>query len=97
MDSSVLTWIEKQQEASLAFLKRLIQAESYSLDKEGVNRASYVAEEFAAAKGFSVVRRHFEKAGDGLVLSLEGGNELPPICFVAHLDTVYFPGASLLC
>lgn len=93
LDSSVLTWIEKQQEEFLAFLKSLIQAESYSLDREGVNRASYVAEEFAVSKGFSVARRHFEKAGDGLVLSLEGGNELPPICFVAHLDTVYSPGS----
>lgn len=93
LDSSVLTWIEKQQGESLAFLKRLIQAESYSLDKEGVNRASYVVEEYAASKGFSVARRHFEKAGDGLVLSLKGKNELPPICFVAHLDTVYPPGS----
>ncbi|MGI5855285.1 MAG: M20/M25/M40 family metallo-hydrolase [Candidatus Merdivicinus sp.] len=88
--SSIETHAPKFQ----AFLERLTAQESFTFEPETVTRAADLTAAFAETLGFSVERKRFPKAGDGLVISQgTSAGSLPPICFVAHLDTVHPSGS----
>ena len=92
MEQEGFLWIESRREEYLSFLRRLVCTESHSFDRAGVIGAGRVVEDFVRGKGFSVVRQSFARAGDGMLILSPGKEAMAPVCFVAHLDTVFPAG-----
>lgn len=74
-------------------LEELVNLDSGSTDREGVNRiASYFAPKFEAL-GFEVQRIRGEETGDCLVMN-RGGREHYDVLFLGHMDTVFPRGTA---
>ena len=79
-------------EADLLLLQRLVEMESGSSDKEGINRlADYMAREFAA-RGAEAEVHTLGECGHGLRAVWRGRGMGRPVLFLGHLDTVWPPG-----
>lgn len=70
-------------------LKDIICIESYTSDKNAVDCVGACLKAFAEKQGFYVHVEHFEKAGNGLLISWNENASLPPVVFTGHLDTVH--------
>lgn len=70
-------------------LETLVNIESYTPDKAGVDRLGREIVKFATEHGFSASIRPFEKSGDGVIVSINDGAPLAPIAFTGHMDTVH--------
>ncbi|MBR2281048.1 MAG: M20/M25/M40 family metallo-hydrolase [Spirochaetales bacterium] len=90
---SVFECVERRLEVYLGFLETMVRVESYTPDKENVDRLGSVIRKFALDHGFNVRVHSFEKAGNGLVVTLNEGASLPPIAFTGHMDTVHPKGS----
>jgi glutamate carboxypeptidase len=75
---------------ALDHLKRLVAINSFTRNREGVNRVGAYCEELFAPLGFRSerVRSVLPECGDHLFLERDGET---PLVLVAHLDTVYPP------
>ena len=94
MPEEMSRFIEKNRTESLDFRETLVNMESASTDKEGVDRtASFLAGHFRKA-GAEVRIAEFEKAGNGMVAVF--GKDLPakPVAFLGHFDTVFPKGEA---
>ncbi len=89
MMEQLFSYIEKQERDYLELLKKLVCIESYSQDKKGVDAVGACLREFAEARGFAVQTKPFEKAGDGLLITMNADAPLPPVVYTGHLDTVF--------
>lgn len=74
------------------FLKNIITLESYTPDKAAVDKLGDYIKAFAEDHGFHVHVRPFEKAGNGLLISMNEDAPLPPVAFTGHMDTVFPEG-----
>lgn len=84
--------IEQSFEEYRNFWIDICKIESPSGDKRGVDNVGDYIAEFCSAKGFDVRKKIFEKAGNGLVISMNSKSPLPGIAFLAHMDTVHEKG-----
>lgn len=82
--------LEQNLSGTINFLRELVEINSFTGNREGVNEnARRVIREFAPL-GFSVEKRypcHSPGAGDHLIL--DTGGDGPVIACIAHLDTVF--------
>ena len=74
------------------FLKDTITLESYTPDKAAVDKLGAYIKEFSEAHGFHVHVEPFEKAGNGLLITMNEGAPLPAVAFTGHMDTVFPEG-----
>ena len=79
--------------AYLDFWKRICNMETPSYDKEALIKQADVIEAFCHELGFTVDRRQYEKAGDTLLITLNGEPGIAPVVLLAHMDTVHAAGA----
>lgn len=84
--------IEENAPRFQRLLEDFVVAESFTFETEAVSHAVSLLAEFGKSLGFSAHVEAFPNAGDGLVLENASG-DLPPVCFVAHTDTVHPSGS----
>ncbi len=86
---TLFSYIEQQEKTYLELLKELVCLESFTPDKKDVDAVGACLRRFAEARGFSVRTKPFEKAGDGLLITMNEDAPLPPAVYTGHLDTVF--------
>jgi len=84
-----LRYFEEQRDHMVDMIRRLVEMESPSDNKQAVDRCSaYAAEEFAALGG----RAQFHRAsdfGNHLQVDFPGETQQKPVLLLGHYDTVY--------
>ncbi len=88
-----LEYFEKSRDQMVDTIRRLVEIESPSDNKQAVDRISaFVAEEFAALGG----RAQFHRVtdfGNHLQIDFEGETQQKPVLLLGHYDTVYPTGS----
>src|SRR6056297_1486429 len=90
--SEILAWLAASKGDMLALLEQLVNIDSWSYDKAGVDRVGEVIAGFLDANGIDVTRIPVEGHGDSFRASVgaAGGNR--PIMMMGHRDTVFPTG-----
>src|SRR5258708_39498530 len=86
MMKKILDYLESHAAEILSDVKRLVEIESPSKHKDGINRILQVANEWLSPLG--AVNRHTSTFGDVLQARIEGSTSAR-VVLLAHLDTVY--------
>ena len=90
---ALLEYIDSKETEMLEFLKRLVNIDSGSYDKAGVDLVGDVLAERLAALDFVVHRSRQKEFGDHVIGSKPGaGNQR--ILFIGHMDTVFPAGTA---
>lgn len=88
-DSDLVRYFEKSLPQSLLLLRQMVEIESHSLDKSGVDAfALFLSREFAA-RGADTLILHQPVRGNLLRCSLKTGAAGKPVLMLGHLDTVW--------
>ncbi len=90
-----LTVFEKHREAFVATLKKLVEIESPSSDKEAVDQLGNLIVEECRELGASVSIDSQTMVGNHLIARWKGGEELPGFLILCHIDTVHPIGTLL--
>ncbi len=86
----LLPLIEKKAGEFIDFWKEIVQIESNTANKAGVDRVGEATVAFAKKLGFSSFRRvPFQRSGDGFVVEYGDFSKAKPVMFCAHADTVF--------
>ncbi len=94
-DSDALRWLDGQEGAMLALLEELVNLDSGSYDKAGVDAVGARIADFLAGHGIPVTTVPVEGFGDALraqVAGSGGGNR--PVVLMGHRDTVFPKGET---
>ena len=90
--ANLVEYFRSQLEPSLALLKKLVELESYSFDKPGVDGLTgFLADEFSV-RGASVEVMEHPVRGNALKATWNDASAEPPVLVLGHLDTVWPPG-----
>jgi len=90
---ALLEYIDSKETEMLEFLERLVNIDSGSYDKAGVDQVGDVLAERLAALGFTVQRSRQNEFGDHVIGNKPGtGNQR--ILFIGHMDTVFPAGTA---
>jgi glutamate carboxypeptidase len=89
---SLLQWLEPQLPAALAMLQKMVAINSFTGNRDGVNRVGQLTEECFAPLGFAAERVPSANPawGDHLVLTHRGKGPRS-VAMISHLDTVFPP------
>ncbi len=90
--SDLLSYFSAHRDEHLALLKQIVEMESHSLDKGGIDRlADFLAEQFEACGAKAEI---LPRVGCGNALRVVGPSTGTgrPILVLGHLDTVWQPG-----
>ncbi len=88
-DSDFVGYFEALLPESLALLKQIVELESHSLDKQGIDElAQFLAREFEARGASARILGHPER-GNLLQCSWNTGTGAKPVLVLGHLDTVW--------
>jgi glutamate carboxypeptidase len=94
-EADVLAWLADRRAEMVTLLEALVNVDSGSHDRDGVNRAGEVLSHFLAGHGLEVEVTPGEVQGDGLTVRLPaaGGRQVPgPVLLMGHRDTVFPAG-----
>ncbi|OWR30896.1 carboxypeptidase [Saccharibacillus sp. O23] len=83
----------KAEEEMLALIEQLVNIDSGTLDKEGVDRVGAILAEEYGKLGFSAEKDWQSERGDNLLVIHKEAEE-PDILIVAHMDTVFPRGTA---
>src|SRR5947209_20261523 len=94
-EQKILDWLGGQRDAMLALLQALVNTDSGSYDKEGVDRAGVPIQNFLRENGIASEITPDEKFGDAISATV--GQSSPPlanrpILLMGHRDTVFPKG-----
>jgi glutamate carboxypeptidase len=93
MSDEIRSWLSSQREAMLSLMEKVVNIDSGSYDKEGVDAVGEVFEEFFSGHGIEVERLAQEISGDIFRARIPGpGNA--PIVLMGHRDTVFSKGEA---
>ncbi len=90
--NSLFNYIDNRSNDFIKLLEDLVSINSYTPDKSDVDKVGDRIKAFSENEGFQVSVTPFEKAGDGLLITLNRDAELAPIVFTGHMDTVFPKG-----
>jgi glutamate carboxypeptidase len=90
-EQRLLDHLDRQAPALLELLGQLVNIDSFSQDKPGVDRAGDALRRYFAANGISVETRPNDTYGDALIARIGGGK---PILLMGHRDTVFPAGEA---
>jgi glutamate carboxypeptidase len=99
-EERIVAWLATQHEAMLAALARMVDTDSGSYDKTGVDAVGAQISDFLARHGVSVATIPGEQQGDvlratvGDALPPGGGNARANIVLMGHRDTVFPAGEA---
>ncbi|MBA9061640.1 glutamate carboxypeptidase [Methylobacterium fujisawaense] len=92
-DADVLQWLDGQEGAMLSLLEELVNIDSGSYDKPGVDAVGIRIAEFLAGHGIPVTTIPVEGYGDAVKASVAGsGGGNRPVVLMGHRDTVFPKG-----
>jgi len=91
--AAVRAHVDARRDEMLALLQRLVEIESYSEDRAGVNAVGAVVAERLEALGLAVRRLPEMDYGDHLLAEADGPGA-PRVLLVGHLDTVFPTGTG---
>ncbi len=89
---AITGWIRAHDAEALAFLEALVNQDSGTYDRAGVNRVGDMLATACEGLGFSVERIRQSEYGDHLVASRVTGSGAKRLLCVGHMDTVYPAG-----
>jgi glutamate carboxypeptidase len=94
IESRVADWIAARRDEMIALLRDLVNTDSGTYDKAGVDRAGEVLRRFFEARGLDVEVVPRPRFGDVVRahLPLPGANDQRPIVLLGHRDTVFPKG-----
>ena len=92
--SDVMRWLAEHQQEMVDLLRDLVNADSGTYDKDGVDAAGAVLMEFWRAHGLEVQTHPHATFGDGISghLAASDGSKARPILLLGHRDTVFPKG-----
>jgi len=96
-EADVLAWLADRRAEMVTLLEALVNVDSGSHDRAGVNRAGEVLARFLAERGLEVEVTPGERQGDGLTVRLPaaGGRNVPGhVLLLGHRDTVFPTGEA---
>lgn len=97
MSSKVITelthYLADNEKEALNFLKAIVNTDSFSYDKEGVNNVAAQVMELLDSKGISYVTRENEEFGKHIIATIKGPKN-GKILLMGHMDTVHPDGTT---
>lgn len=93
-EKAVVDWLAARKDAMLALLREMVDTDSGSYDKAGVDRAGQVLARFHEANGLSVEIIPDARYGDAVKAHLPNpaANDQRPVLLLGHRDTVFPEG-----
>jgi glutamate carboxypeptidase len=93
-EAKVTAWLATRKEAMVALLREMVDTDSGSYDKAGVDRAGQVLARFHEANGLSVEIEPDGRFGDAVRARLPNpsANDQRPVLLLGHRDTVFPQG-----
>lgn len=91
---NINNYLDDQKEEALTLLKEIVNIDSFSYDREGVNKVGAIIRNKLEEKGISYEIRKNEKFGDH-ILAVVKGNKPGKILLMGHQDTPHPPGTTL--
>ena len=92
MIQKIFDSIDAREQEYKDFLRDIVCMESYTPDKTDVDALGDFIRAHAETCGWQVHTEYFEKAGNGLLITMNPDAALPPVVFTGHLDTVHPKG-----
>lgn len=93
--TTAFSFIDDHRQEMLALWRDLVNRDSGSADKAGVDALQNHIKGILAAEGAAVRIVEFAQAGNMLVAEIGGGRPKPAAVFLGHMDTVFKPGTAL--
>jgi glutamate carboxypeptidase len=93
-ERKVLDWIAGERAAILGLIETLVNTDSGSFDKAGVDAAGARIRAFLAARGIAADTIPNDKYGDGIRATVGEGGANATILLMGHRDTVYAKGEA---
>lgn len=94
-EAQILGWLADQRQAMIDQLRLLVDTDSGSYDKEGVDRVGSHIRDFLVKAGLSCETIRNERYGDGIRATLgEPDEQRRPILLMGHRDTVFPKGEA---
>ncbi|SIQ10356.1 glutamate carboxypeptidase [Bosea sp. TND4EK4] len=93
-EKKVVDWLASRKEGMIALLRELVDTDSGSYDKAGVDRAGAVIARFHEANGLAVEILPDSRYGDAVKARLANpaANDQRPVLLLGHRDTVFPQG-----
>jgi glutamate carboxypeptidase len=93
-EARILAWLGERKDAMIDLLREMVDTDSGSYDKAGVDRAGQVLARFHEANGLAVEIVPDARYGDAVKAHLPnpGANDQRPIMLLGHRDTVFPEG-----
>ena len=92
MKKKIFDFIDAHRDEMLDFWREMVNMESGSQDKEGIDAVAARFQQVLSGAGASVRIVEMEKAGNMLVGELGAERAIPPVLFMGHMDTVFSKG-----
>ncbi len=94
-ESVITAWLEEQKPAMIELLRDVVNIDSGSYDKAGVDAVGQRFERFFAEQGLLTRREPMERFGDAIHVRLDDRLENEkPILLLGHRDTVFSKGEA---
>lgn len=96
MDSEITSWLADQEDEMISLLEKLVNTDSGSYDKDGVDEVGEVIKGFLEAQGIPVETIPIETQGDAYraTVAAPGQTANRPILLMGHRDTVFSKGET---
>ncbi len=93
-ETQILDWLGQQRPAMTDLLERLVNIDSGSYNKAGVDAVGVAIEDWFAAEGIPTDRVPHGEFGDCIRAHVTGGEGNRPIILMGHRDTVFPDGTA---
>ncbi|MEL0004031.1 MAG: M20 family metallopeptidase [Rhodospirillales bacterium] len=92
--TEILNWLDEQRPAMTKLLERVVNIDSGSYNKEGVDAVGRAFEEWFEAEGIPTDRVPHGEFGDCIRAHVSGGEGNRPVLLMGHRDTVFPDGEA---
>ncbi len=92
--TAILDWLDQQRPAMTALLEKVVNIDSGSYNKAGVDAVGRAFEEWFEAEGIPTDRVPHGEFGDCIRAHVSGGEGNRPIMLMGHRDTVFPDGEA---
>lgn len=91
----VIDWLDTQHDAMVALLEKLVNTDSGSYDKAGVDKVGAIIRDFLADFGIASEVIPHAIFGDGIRARIGPQSNVPPVLLLGHRDTVFPKGEAM--
>ena len=92
--TAILDWLDQQRPAMTELLATLVNIDSGSYNKAGVDAVGRAIEDWFEAEGISTDRVPHGEFGDCIRAHVSGGEGNRPVILMGHRDTVFPDGEA---